>query len=396
MKKISVLYVVTMLAMVGCNSDQQHTDSLSNNNLDGSSSVAPSSKAKRDLALQLSQNYSAIEPTLRKAITAQQTNLSVSKFAQQMPALALSGKLLEADKQLRSRKGIADYAEQLLEVRLANNAMLPAWLDGESPLFAYEPSGPESQWSYIEAFDIYGNIHHLDVAELPDLPVLVIDNNSREELQAGLKAMQAELQQLGQATMLHPYTANNTAQKPMVAEAGTVQPFQTTILKKIHLEDVQEPWISGKAEFYALVTGVSPDYDKPTLDLVEMPYLDYANKDYFPNQIVVKWSNYRWGAADLILMEQDDDTNYKGLAKRLLEAASTALAAHPETLSYAVIPEITNKIIEALPDRAFTNDDDLVDIYYTLLQDSSYVDHFGAKANAVATFEPLTINPTQP
>lgn len=391
MRKTLILSVLSMLAIVGCQSDEQKVTSISNAN------AKNISKMKRELAQQLSQNYSDLESVLRNDITAQQTNIPVSKFVAQQPALPMSRKLMQADKQIRSWKGVSAYSDELLEVRLANEAMLPAWESGDVlPLFAYEPSGPEEQWTYIEAFDVYGNIHNLNVHELPDVPVLVIDNNSKAELEAGLKAMQAEMQKLGQATKYQPYAAGKLSQKAAALAEESVQSFQTTVLKKIHLDDDEEPWISGKAEIYALVTGVSPTYDEPALDLVEMPYLDYDNKDYFPNQIMIKWPNYRWGAADIILMEQDDGTNYKDLAKLLIQVAKQVMALYPETQNYTIIPEITNKIVDAIPDEVLTNDDDLVDIYYTLIQGETYEDHLGARANAIATFEPLEINPTQP
>lgn len=391
MRKTLILSVLSMLAIVGCQSDEQQVTSISNAN------AKDISKMKRELAQQLSQNYSALESVLRNDITAQQTNIPVSKFAAQQPALPMSRKLMQADKQIRSWKGVSAYSNELLEVRLANEAMLPAWESGDVlPLFAYEPSGPEEQWTYIEAFDVYGNIHNLNVHELPDVPVLVIDNNSKAELEAGLKAMQAEMQKLGQATKYQPYAAGKLSQKAAVLAEESVQSFQTTVLKKIHLDDDEEPWISGKAEIYALVTGVSPAYDEPALDLVEMPYLDYDNKDYFPNQIMIKWPNYRWGAADIILMEQDDGTNYKDLAKLLIQVAKQVMALYPETQDYTIITEITNKIVDAIPDEVLTNDDDLVDIYYTLVQGETYEEHLGARTNAIATFEPLTIKPTQP
>ena len=391
MRKTLILSVLSMLAIVGCQSDEQQVTSISNAN------AKDISKMKRELAQQLSQNYSALESVLRNDITAQQTNIPVSKFAAQQPALPMSRKLMQADKQIRSWKGVSAYSNELLEVRLANEAMLPAWESGDVlPLFAYEPSGPEEQWTYIEAFDVYGNIHNLNVHELPDVPVLVIDNNSKAELEAGLKAMQAEMQKLGQATKYQPYAAGKLSQKAAALAEESVQSFQTTVLKKIHLDDDGEPWISGKAEIYALVTGVSPTYDEPALDLVEMPYLDYDNKDYFPNQIMIKWPNYRWGAADIILMEQDDGTNYKDLAKLLIQVAKQVMALYPETQDYTIITEITNKIVDAIPDEVLTNDDDLVDIYYTLVQGETYEEHLGARTNAIATFEPLTIKPTQP
>jgi hypothetical protein len=393
MKKTIILSVLSTLAIVGCQSDENQVTSISNDK------AQDISNTKRALALELSQNYAALEPMLRKDITAQQTNIPVSKFIEQNPTSPMSKQLVQADEQIRNWKGVSEYSSELLEVRLANDAMLPTWQAGDmSPLFAYEPSGDDEQWQYIEAFDVYGNIHELNVYELPDVPVLVIDNNSTAELKAGLQAMQAEMQKLGQAAMIQPYAEGKVLQSKAQPEASDTQPIQTTQLKKIRLADDQEPWISGKAEIYALVTGVNPTRDEPTLDLVEMPYLDYDNKDYYPNQIIIHWSRYRWGAADIVLMEQDDGTDYKQLAKLLVQVAEEVLKAipDPEVQAYAIIPQITNKIIDAIPDGALTNDDDFVDVYYTLMQDTSYVDHPGAGVNAVATFEPLTVNPTRP
>ncbi|MCV5901544.1 DUF3103 domain-containing protein, partial [Escherichia coli] len=80
--------------------------------------------------------------------------------------------------------------------------------------------------------------------------------------------------------------------------------------------------------------------DEPTIDLVELPYLDYDNQDYYPNQIIIHWSRYRWGAADIVLMEQDDGTDYKQLAKLLVQVAEEVLKAipDPQVQAYAVIP----------------------------------------------------------
>lgn len=122
--------------------------------------------------------------------------------------------------------------------------MLDVWQEGKiSPLFAFEPSGDDEQWQYIEAYDVYGQIHQLDVYQLPDVPVLVIDNNSSAELKAGLQAMQAEMKSLGQATIVQPYLSDNQrANAPLLASAASsTQPIQTTQLKKIRLSDDQEP-----------------------------------------------------------------------------------------------------------------------------------------------------------
>jgi hypothetical protein len=128
-----------------------------------------------------------------------------------------------------------------------------------------------------------------------------------------------------------------------------------------------------------------------------MPYLHYEKVTYRPNQVLVHWSRYRWGAADIVIMEQDSNTDYKELAKLLVEAAEKVLQSIPslETQGYAVIANLTNRIIDAIPSSWFSNDDDFVDVYYTIQQDKHYIDHPGATNNALVTLEPLTIYPTR-
>ena len=94
-------------------------------------------------------------------------------------------------------------------------------------------------------------------------------------------------------------------------------------------------------------------------------------------------------------MEHDDGTNYKDLASALLEAATAImrLIPDPAVQGYAIIPQITNGIISAMPDAWFTNDDDYVDVYYTLFEGRTYHDHMGAGGNAKTSFEPLEIAP---
>ena len=67
----------------------------------------------------------------------------------------------------------------------------------------------------------------------------------------------------------------------------------------------------------------------------------------------------------------------------------------PEVQGYAIIPQITGKIIDVIPDGVLVNDDDFVDVYYTLMQNTPYVDRPGAGGNAVASFAPVTISPTE-
>ncbi|HGH6027086.1 TPA: DUF3103 domain-containing protein [Vibrio mimicus] len=395
MNKPLTTAVFLTFALLGCQSEDTQTTQLS-----------PQAKAdavvaqKRQLAESFSQNYATYAQTLKTQITTDNLSVSMSDLVDVAPSAEFSQQLRSADKSVRSLKGIEQYTDQLLQLRLADASMLQEWKEGESPLFAFEPSGNDDTWQYIEAFDVYGKIHQLDVYQLPDVPVFVVDNDSAIELKAGLQAMRAEMQRLGQDSQLSTEESSSveasTRTLSRSADADT-PPLSTTVLKKIRLQDDKEPWISGRAEIYALVTGVDPSRDKPTIDLIDMPYLDYDQQDYFPNQVVIHWSRYRWGAADIVLMEQDDGADYKELAKQLVKVAEEVLKLipNPEVQGYAIIAQITGKIIEAIPDGVLVNDDDFVDVFYTLMQDTPYTDHPGASGNAVATFEPLTIYPTK-
>lgn len=407
---ISMVLATTVVGFQSYAQNIETTDSLG---------IAESSAAqKQSLALQISARYSDLELSLKDQITEKQLSTPIDKLNSAKPYSAFSSKMQKADLGYRKMKGINNFSDSVLEIRMADEAMIEAWKNGESPLFAFEPSGDDSNWQYIEAYDVYGQVHQLDVYQMPDVPVFVVDSNGAEELKAGLLAMQAEMQKLGTTTQINADSNTNTntddsntdANKSSKAQKQTFatkanrsmsfsepEPLNTTQLTKIRLAVDQEPWISGKAEIYAIVTGVDSSRLEPQIDLVEMPYLDYDKQTYYPNQTVIFWPRYRWGAADMILMEHDDGTDYKALAKLLVQAAEEILKMipDPEVQGYAIIPQITGKIIDVIPDGVLVNDDDFVDVYYTLMQNTPYVDRPGAGGNAVASFEPVTILPTE-
>ncbi|UXI04577.1 DUF3103 domain-containing protein [Photobacterium sp. TY1-4] len=367
-----------------------------------SSTVVSTAESKRTLALSLSQQYQQLAPVLHRTISQYQLNAPLNELKQSKRAAPFAQSMMAMDEALRVEKGIDSYTDTIMELRLADQSMLARWQAGQSPLFAWEPEGNDQHWQYIEAYDIDGNIHLLDVYEVPDRPVLVVDTNSRKELEAGIKAMNDEIKRLQGEH--HPDAAPRSMTHQSFSAAASdfntqveVPSISTTVLSKIRLKDDQEPWISGKAEVYAIVTGVNPSRDEPVLDIIDMPYLDYSETDYFPNQVMIHWQRYRWSAADMLLMEKDDGTNYKDLARALLEVATAALKAipDPEVQAYAVIPQLTGKVLEAIPDSWATNDDDFIDVYYTLRQGQTYTDYTAAGNNATATFTPLTIDPTQ-
>ncbi|EKO3592527.1 DUF3103 domain-containing protein [Vibrio metschnikovii] len=390
-KKI-ILIAGLALALLGCKSEddsalraQQRADAISNE--------------KRDIAYYLSQHYNLYSNSLQSTLNNDNLSVSIADLVSDGQNPTLRSRVKQADETIRTLQGIEAFTDELLELRLADGTMLKDLQQGQLPLFAFEPKGNEQTWQFIEAFDIYGNTHQLDVYQLPSFPVFVVDNNSAKSLQAGLQAMRQELQKLGQQPINQSDDLLSTSQARNlnVSNKSESQPLSTTVLKKIRLEDDKEPWILGKAEIYALVTGVDPSRDKPTIDVVDMPYLDYDKIDYYPNQVMIHWSRYRWGAVDIVLMEQDSGTDYKELAKLLVEAAEKVLQSIPdlEAQGYSVIANITGKIIDAIPSGLLTNDDDFVDVFYTIQQDKPYIDHPGATNNALVTLEPLTIYPTR-
>jgi hypothetical protein len=396
--------MVIATTVVGFQSYANNIDTTNSRSLSENSSAQ-----KRSLALQISARYSDLELSLKDQITGKQLSTPIDKLNSAKPYSAFSSKMQKADLSYRKMKGVNDFSDSLLEIRMADEAMIEAWKNGESPLFAFEPSGDDSNWQYIEAYDVYGQVHELDVYQTPDVPVFVIDSNGAEELKAGLMAMQAEMNKLGTATQINANSDKNSVHKSLkqplmnkvrrsISESEPEpEELNTTQLSKIRLAIDREPWISGKAEIYAIVTGVNASRLEPQIDLVEMPYLDYDKQTYYPNQTVIFWPRYRWGAADMILMEHDDGTDYKALAKLLVEAAEEILKVipDPEVQGYAIIPQITGKIIDVIPDGVLVNDDDFVDVYYTLMQNTPYVDRPGAGGNAVASFTPVTISPTE-
>lgn len=287
----------------------------------------------------------------------------------------------DADQAAIRRQGLEGEVTQLMQLRLANPEQAVALKQGVEPLVAYVPSGDEQSWSAIEAFDTAGNPVYLDVNQPPARPVLVVEADPVKAKNAGLRVMRKALAEA--ELQAAPRAADSTA------------PLKTSILKKIRLQDDQEPWLLGAAEVYAVVAGVNPSRDEPVVDIVDLPYLDHDNTDYSPNQILVYWDRYRWGAVDLVMMEQDDNVNYKELSALLIEALKLGFTAGgvPEALPFL---DLGGRIVKALPDSWMTNNDDYLDTFYTLEQDQSYHQYPGAAGNAIITLEPKEIQPTLP
>ncbi len=305
------------------------------------------------------------------------------------------------DQYIREAKHIEDYTTSLLEVRL----VLPgtdgdtrraatardnfAWdsIDWDRIPVAFTPAGDESEWSDIEAFDSSGRVILLDPYVQPAFPVLVAGINGREAARAGVAYINHELAMRGLRTAAPaPYAAPDGAPSGGRFKSASTE---TSKLDYIRVNDDQEPWMLGRAEMYALVSGVHFDRDAVQLEAVDMPYLDYEDTDYTPNQILIFWETYRFAAANVQLFEHDDNTNYQTLVIALISAVEQVLnLTAPE---YAIIARIANEIVRVMPDSWFSNDDDYVDSFYTLEKNRTYISYRGAARNATITLRPYTL-----
>lgn len=291
--------------------------------------------------------------------------------------------LTQIDQNVRQYKGIAADSKSVMDVQLYTPKNYTGRIDWKNLPVAYSPAGKKKQWKTVEAFDRQGHIYQLDAHKAPAQPVLIVGLNGREAMRAGTAYLNKVLQEKG---MQGKTPALSTA--PSFASA-TPTYIDTTKLDYIRLKNDQEPWISGAAEMYAIVSGVQPNQAKAGLTIVDMPYLDYDNTDYRPNQILVFWSEYRYAAANIQLFEHDDNTNYKDLAIALVDGVNAILGVFAPT--YAVIGQVAGAILKAMPANWFSNDDDYVDSFYTLEKSKTYTNYLGAGNNATVTLSPYRL-----
>lgn len=287
--------------------------------------------------------------------------------------------LRSTDSAIRQQKAIAADTGSVMELRLYKPKKFAGKVDWKNLLVAYPPSSKKNEWATVEAFDRKGASHRLDGRTPPSVPVLVVGINRKEAHRAGVALMNRHLQQAGMQS------------KTPLALPGmtTLAGIETTKLDRIRVNNDQEPWVSGAAEMFAVVSGVQPDQAQATLTIVDLPYLDYDGTDYTPNQILIFWSQYRYGAANVQLFEHDDNTNYQQLAVALSQGVTAILGAFAP--AYAAIGQVATAILQAMPAGWFANDDDYVDSYYTLEKGRYYSGHVGAAGNARVSLSPYML-----
>ncbi|GGW60351.1 hypothetical protein GCM10010503_42090 [Streptomyces lucensis JCM 4490] len=274
-----------------------------------------------------------------------------------------------ANRRILTLKGLPASTGPLLRVRLAAPAMRPRLSTGVTPWVAVAAADDDAKT--LTAYDARGHVHAVNTSRTPERPLYILDVDVSKAHRAGLAVVREALAGKGLAAPGNG-SANTSA-------AGG---WWATKVTAVEVKDDEEPWFKGAAEMFSLVTGFGPD-GKARVDSVDMPYLGYDGTIYHPNQILVNWSNYKYDLADVVMMEDDDGTNYKALAQALTTALLTV------TDQGAYIP-LVNAVLSAMPDSWFTDDPDYVESWYTLSRNSTgRID--GASGNGWMTVEPYFV-----
>ncbi|WP_030174663.1 DUF3103 family protein [Streptomyces sp. NRRL S-813] len=274
-----------------------------------------------------------------------------------------------ADRRITALKGLPESTGSLLRVRLGAPSMRARLRADTTPWVAV--AAADDHATTLTAYDSQGGRHTVDTARVPERPLYVLDIDVSKAHRAGMAVLRDALAAAG---------LDRLPDKPVstLDAAG----WWATKVTGVEVKDDEEPWFKGGAEMFSLVTGFGLD-GKVRVDSVDMPYLDDDNTVYYPNQILVNWSNYKYNLADVVMMEDDDGTNYKALA----QALTTALLTVTDQGTY--IP-LVNALLSAMPDSWFTDDPDYVDSWYTLSKNSTGRLN-GAAGNGWMTVEPYFV-----
>ncbi|MEU8005412.1 DUF3103 family protein [Catellatospora sp. NPDC049111] len=297
------------------------------------------------LAKQVAASLSdpAARRALVSALKAGPVDLSTLRTGTVLPS-----RVRTADHAVRAAKGLPESTGSLIRARLADDSMAAALAAGAVPLVAAAPGDDET--AVVVSYEPDGSRVLLDPVRVPARPVVVVEVDVAKALPAGLDVVRQVLAQRGVTGAVAPAAR---------ASGG----YWATKLNAVRLSNDQEPWIKGAAEIYSIVGGFGLD-GTPKVDIVQQPYLDNDGTTYYPNQLLVHFSAYKYNLADVVMMEDDGDTNYQQLAQAIAAVLLTIADAG------AYIP-LVDAILSAIPSSWWTDDPDYVDSWYTLSTASS-------------------------
>ncbi|WP_367127623.1 DUF3103 family protein [Saccharothrix sp. HUAS TT1] len=278
---------------------------------------------------------------------------------------ALGRAVRDADRAVLTAKGLPQDGTSLLTIRLAHADMAAALRRGAAPLVA--ASSTDDAATTVTAYDRAGRRVALAADRVPTRPVYLVEVDAAVALTKGSEVLRSALSQRGLSSAVAP-------------AAG----YWATQLTSIRLDDDHEPWHKGDAEIFTITAGFGLD-GKVKVDTVQLPYLDDDGKTYYPNQLLVHFSEYKYDLADIVMMEEDGGTNYRDLALALTQALLTIVDG-------GVYIPLVNAILNALPDGWWTDDPDYVDSWYTLSTATGGTLR-GAAGNGTMTVAPYWVAP---
>lgn len=260
----------------------------------------------------------------------------------------LAGSIAAANQAVLTAKGLPATAGSVLRLRLAHPDMRAALARGAVPLVAAAPTDDTA--AAMVGYDHRGGQVLLDVTRLPSQPVLLVEVDVAKVLPIGLALIRQELA---------ARDITDVRSQATTAAAG----YWATKVNAVRLNDDKEPWHKGGAEIFNLVAGFGLD-GKAKVDLVQMPYLDHDGTTYYPNQLLVHFSAYKYNLADVVMMEDDGDTNYQQLVTSIVNALLAIV-------DIGVYAPLVSAILSAIPASWWSDDPDYVDSWYTLSTGSS-------------------------
>ena len=280
------------------------------------------------------------------------------------------------DQDLRWEMGLEQTAQAILGLDLVWPPEGPRRIDWSKALFAVRPQAPAPAW--VDAYDLDGRMVRLDPEASPGVPVILVGIDRREVVRAGIETVNRGLARAG-------FNSHCQGSDP-------ASPILCAKLTAIRLAENQEAWWKDGMEVYALVSGIDPTQDKPTIKLVNLPYLAHDGTDYFPNQVLLFWSDFRFGAANIQLWDHGDGTNYQKILAAVLKGVAAAMAVGGAP-AFSWIPALADAIVEAMPASWWTDSDTWLDTFYTLERGPSYQNLMGSGQTARISLMPWVLQP---
>lgn len=287
---------------------------------------------------------------------------------------AFADRIRELDQDLRERMGIAETSTSVLALEVVWPEGQEGPLDWDRALFAVRPAGGAAP-AWVEAYDRQGAPVSLEARVRPQVPVLLAGVDRREAVRAGVETVNRGLRQAG-----------------LAGPEPAAQPVDCLKLTAVRVGKGFESWWWSGLEPYLLASGIDPAAPKPSIRLVQLPYLQHEERDYHPDQVVLFWTDYRFAAANLQFWDHEDATSYKALLDAVIKGATAALAVAGMP-QFALIPAIADAILQAMPASWWGGWDTLMDTFYTLEKGAAGQDLAGAAGRVRISLEPYLLQP---